>query len=393
VQGRADNGARSGPDPTERAEPRSGSPAVSIRDVRRRFGDVTALDGVSLDVQQGEFMSILGPSGCGKTTLLRIIGGFETPDEGAVSVGGVDMARVPPHRRPANTVFQRYALFPHMSVGENVAFGLALKRRPKAEVRQKVDSLLRLVHLDGFGDRMPTQLSGGQAQRVALARALANDPVVLLLDEPLAALDLKLRQAMHVELRQIQRTVGSTFLYVTHDQEEALSMSDRITLMNAGRIEQIGPPIDVYRNPRSRFVSSFIGEANIFEGRVVSPGQPDAGDANPAQVDCGNMHIRVRPSASAGLGDAVSVCIRPESMMLRSPDSAQSSEGGNVLSGVVASTVFLGPAVRYFVDIGDRRQVTVHADAGQGDPLFSPGDRVLVVWSSTMGTLISDVPR
>jgi ABC-type Fe3+/spermidine/putrescine transport system ATPase subunit len=364
-----------------------------VRGVSRRFGDVTALDDVSLDVRRGEFMSILGPSGCGKTTLLRIIGGFETPDAGAVVLGGVDMARVPPQRRPANTVFQRYALFPHMSVGENVGFGLALRRRPKSELREKVESLLRLVHLEGFHDRMPAQLSGGQAQRVALARSLANDPVVLLLDEPLAALDLKLRQAMHVELRQIQRTVGSTFLYVTHDQEEALSMSDRIILMNAGRIEQIGPPIEVYRNPRSRFVSSFIGEANLFEGRVASAGQADADDPIPAEVDCGGMRIRVRPSAAAEAGDAVSVCIRPESMTLRSPDAARVATGDNVLTGVVASTVFLGPAVRYFVDIGDGRLVTVHADAGQGDPLFSPGDPVLVVWSATLGTLISDVPR
>lgn len=360
-------------------------PAVSIQGVTRRFGDVLALDDVDLDVRAGEFMSILGPSGCGKTTLLRIIGGFEAPDSGAAFINGANMARVPPNKRPANTVFQRYALFPHMTVRDNVAFGPALRRRPKEEIRAKVDSLLQLVRLEEYGERLPAQLSGGQAQRVALARALANDPIVLLLDEPLAALDLKLRQAMHVELRQIQQSVGSTFLYVTHDQEEALSMSDRITLMNAGRIEQIGPPIEVYRNPRSRFVSGFIGEANLFDGRVLAIRHSATGTTVDVNIGLGTIEVVQRTDVVAG--QAVSVCVRPEAMTLLAA-TADASATPNRLPGRVKSTVFLGPAVRYLINIQERREIMVQADASDVAPLHAAGDPVVVTWPTTVGTLI-----
>lgn len=371
----------------------TGTPAVSVRGLSRRFGDVVALDCVSLDVRAGEFLSILGPSGCGKTTLLRIIGGFEVPDSGTVFINGESMARIPSHRRPANTVFQRYALFPHMSVGQNIAFGLSLRRRPKEEIQQKVEAMLRLVRLEGYADRAPSQLSGGQAQRVALARALANDPVVLLLDEPLAALDLKLRQAMHVELREIQRSVGSTFLYVTHDQEEALSMSDRVTLMNQGQIEQVGSPVDVYRNPKSRFVSSFIGEANLFEG-VVSSLESAAGESGrSARVNIGMTTVDVSHSVDVALDRPVILCVRPEAMELRAPSEASLAGARNCLPGKVRSSVFLGPAIRYLVEVGDGRLVMVQSDAGDAGPIFSHADEVVVTWSKTSGTLIPDERR
>jgi spermidine/putrescine transport system ATP-binding protein len=382
-----------GRDEVVELSPAAATPAVTIREVTRRFGDVVALDGVSLDVRPGEFLSILGPSGCGKTTLLRIIGGFEVPDSGFVEINGARMARVPSHRRPVNTVFQRYALFPHMSVGQNVAFGLNLRRRPKAQTREKVESMLRLVRLDGYADRMPSQLSGGQAQRVALARALANDPVVLLLDEPLAALDLKLRQAMHVELREIQRTVGSTFVYVTHDQEEALSMSDRVTLMNEGHVEQIGPPIEVYRNPRSRFVSSFIGEANLFDGTVVSlnPSTP-SNEARSVLVSIGTQTVEAPHAAEVTIGQTINLCVRPEAMELRRPGEGSLPNAANGLPGKVRSTVFLGPFVRYLVEVGDERVVMVQADAGAEKPIYSDGDEVVVAWPTSSATLIPDEP-
>ena len=255
---------------------------VAVEDVHRTFGRVEALRGVSFGAARGEFVSILGPSGCGKTTLLRIIAGFEMPDSGVVLVEGKDVTATPPHRRPVNMVFQRYALFPHMTVAENIGFGPRIHRRGRRETASRVEELLRLVHLEGYGGRSITQLSGGQAQRVALARALANEPPVLVLDEPLAALDRKLRQSMHLELRQIQQSLGSTFVYVTHDQEEALTMSDRIILMNGGVIEQVGTPVELYMAPKSRFVSSFVGDTNLFEAEVTACTQSDPGYWNVA---------------------------------------------------------------------------------------------------------------
>jgi spermidine/putrescine transport system ATP-binding protein len=244
--------------------------AVELREVSKRFGEVEAVHQVSLQIREGEFFSLLGPSGCGKTTTLRMIAGFERPDAGEILIRGQRMNEVPPFHRPVNTVFQHYALFPHMTVFENVAFGLEMKRLPREEIRRRVAEALRLVRLTGLENRYPRQLSGGQQQRVALARALVNRPAVLLLDEPLGALDLKLRKEMQLELKNLQHQVGITFIYVTHDQEEAMTMSDRIAVMNQGRVLQVGTPVEIYERPATRFVADFIGETNFLEGRLVA---------------------------------------------------------------------------------------------------------------------------
>lgn len=247
------------------------SVAVRLEGVTKRFGDVRAVDNVSLEVRDGEFFSLLGPSGCGKTTLLRMIAGFDTPDEGRILIGGRDMTGVPPYLRPVNTVFQSYALFPHMNVEQNIAFGLRMKRMPKEEIARRVAWALELVNLSGFEKRRPDQMSGGQRQRVALARALVNEPEVLLLDEPLSALDLKLRQELRVDLMNLQEQLGITFIFVTHDQEEALVMSDRIAVMNKGRIEQLGPTEEIYELPKTAFVARFIGDSNLIPAKVLEP--------------------------------------------------------------------------------------------------------------------------
>jgi putative spermidine/putrescine transport system ATP-binding protein len=241
------------------------APAVRVSGMRKRYGPVTALDGVDLDIEAGEFFTLLGPSGSGKTTLLRLIAGFEHPDGGRLELGGRDVTSVPPYARNVNTVFQDYALFPHMTVAQNIEYGLRVKRVPRAERREKAGQALEMVRLGGLGDRKPTQLSGGQRQRVALARAIVNQPQLLLLDEPLGALDLKLRQEMQLELQHVQREVGITFVYVTHDQEEALSMSDRIAVLHQGQIEQVGAPLEVYERPATAFVAGFIGISNLIE--------------------------------------------------------------------------------------------------------------------------------
>src|SRR5215469_10302966 len=251
--------------PSAAGDPAAAAAAVHVSSLRKRYGDVVALAGVDLVIGAGEFFTLLGPSGSGKTTLLRLIAGFERPDAGRIELGGSDVTRVPPYARNVNTVFQDYALFPHMTVGDKIAYGLRVRRVQKAERREQVDRALEMVRLSGLGDRKPAQLSGGQRQRVALARAMVNEPQVLLLDEPLGALDLKLRQEMQLELQHVQREVGITFVYVTHDQEEALSMSDRIAVLSRGRIEQVGTPLEVYERPMTDFVAGFIGISNVIE--------------------------------------------------------------------------------------------------------------------------------
>ena len=245
--------------------PHDGVPDVRVAGLKKSYGDVVAVDAIDLDIAPGEFFTMLGPSGSGKTTTLRMIAGFETPDEGTIELSGQDVSRLPPYDRPVNTVFQDYALFPHMTVQDNVEYGLMVKKVKKGERRQRAQAALDMVRLGGYGDRKPAQLSGGQRQRVALARAIVNRPKVLLLDEPLGALDLKLRQQMQIELKAIQREVGITFVYVTHDQEEALTMSDRMAVFNEGRIEQVGPPADVYEHPQSEFIAGFVGVSNVIE--------------------------------------------------------------------------------------------------------------------------------
>jgi putative spermidine/putrescine transport system ATP-binding protein len=268
-----------------RTDARTGA-AVRLAGVRKRFGEITAVDGIDLDVAEGEFFSMLGPSGSGKTTCLRLIAGFEAPTEGRVFLGGQDVTGLPPYDRDVNTVFQDYALFPHMTVRENVEYGLKVKKAPVAERRERAAEALVMVRLSGLGGRKPSQLSGGQRQRVALARALVNRPKVLLLDEPLGALDLKLRQAMQIELKEIQRRVGLTFVYVTHDQEEALTMSDRLAVFSAGRIEQVGTPAEVYERPATGFVAGFVGTSNVLSGEVAGriTGSPEAFTIRPEKI-------------------------------------------------------------------------------------------------------------
>jgi spermidine/putrescine transport system ATP-binding protein len=318
---------------------------VEVSDVTRRFGNVSAVDGVSLAVRPGEFLTLLGPSGCGKTTLLRIIAGFETPDEGNVVLGGRDVTSLPPYRRDVTTVFQHYALFPHMTVFRNVAFGLERKGVPRPEVLRRVADTLELVKLSGFENRMPGELSGGQQQRVALARAIVLEPRVLLLDEPLAALDLKLRKQMQVELKELQRRLGISFIYVTHDQGEALTMSDRVVVMNAGRIEQIGGANEIYERPQNEFVADFIGVSNVFPATVESVGETSAElsfEGGRVELSRGEMKA----------GEQVRIMIRPEKISLM-------LEGKGILKGRICSSVYLGESTQWRVRLESGKEILV----------------------------------
>lgn len=335
----------------------SANAAIAVDRIAKRFGQTTALVDVSLRVEPGTFVSLLGPSGCGKTTLLRIIGGFERADSGRVFIHGQQVDRLPPNRRPVNTVFQRYALFPHKSVFDNVAFSLALQRVPRAEQRERVADMLRLVRLPGVEGRTPAQLSGGQAQRVALARALIGRPQVLLLDEPLAALDLKLRKAMQIELRRIQEELGTSFLYVTHDQEEALTMSDKIVLMNEGEIAQEGSPADIYDKPANVFASGFIGEANLLSGVVEST----EGSVAHVLLDGGLAHITA-PANGMLPSQRVVVSVRPERLRLQEPGNANGARDENRVPGTVERRIFLGNVVREFVMLAPDLVVVAQRD-------------------------------
>jgi spermidine/putrescine transport system ATP-binding protein len=332
-------------------------PAIELVGIRKSFhsrrGVVAAVDGVDLIIGEGEFFSLLGPSGCGKTTMLRMIGGFEEPTSGQILLYGKDVVGVPPNHRDVNMVFQSYALFPHMSVFDNVAFGLRRKSTSKSEITRRVGEMLDLVELQGKSDRRPRELSGGQQQRVALARALVNGPRALLLDEPLAALDLKLRQAMQIELKRIQREVGITFVFVTHDQNEALTMSDRLVVMSAGHIEQLGTPREVYERPRTRFVAGFIGTSNLMTGRVREL------DGATAVLDCGVGESLLVPGATdvgAGVGAELDLTVRPEKIVI-SPDAP--TAGWCALRGRVAEVVYLGTSTQYAVTIGDGTELSV----------------------------------
>jgi spermidine/putrescine ABC transporter ATP-binding subunit len=326
------------------------SPAAGhlrVAGLRKVYGDTQAVRGIDLEVAQGEFLTLLGPSGCGKTTTLRLVAGFETPDSGRIELHGTDITRHPPHRRPVNTVFQHYALFPHMSVGENVAFGLRMRGVAAEERRRRVEEALAAVALRGLERRRPRELSGGQQQRVALARALVNRPEILLLDEPLGALDLKLRRQMQVELKSLHREVGITFVYVTHDQEEALAMSDRVAVMRSGRIEQIGAPQEIYERPRSRFVADFIGDTNLLEG--VASGR--RGDL--LEVRAADVLWRVRGDAAAG--SRVALSIRPERW--RCADAG--GDAFNTVEGTVIESVYSGSSARQVVALSSGTQVVV----------------------------------
>ena len=341
-------------------EAAAGAPAAAVRleRVRKRFGDVVAVDGVDLAVRAGEFFSLLGPSGSGKTTCLRLIAGFEAPTEGRVFLDGRDVTGLPPYDRDVNTVFQDYALFPHMTVAENVGYGLMVRKVPRPERERRVEEALAMVRLEGFGGRRPSQLSGGQRQRVALARALVNRPKVLLLDEPLGALDLKLRQAMQVELKNIQRQVGLTFVYVTHDQEEALTMSDRLAVFNQGRVEQVGPPAEVYERPATAFVAGFVGVSNVLEGAA----------------------------ATAVAGSPRAFTIRPEKIRLTEPEEPP-RPGECSATGRVRDVVYLGALTRFTVELdvgGELVVVSQNLTTSSMDALQVQGRAVRLAWDARL---------
>ena len=350
---------------------------LELRQLTKQYGTTRAVDAISLAVERGEFLSILGPSGCGKTTTLRMVAGFERPDGGEILLQGVRVGAVPPYERNVNTVFQSYALFPHMTVFDNVAFGLRMRRLPADEIARRVRRMLEIVELPGYERRLPHQLSGGEQQRIGVARALVNEPTVLLLDEPLGALDLKVRKRMQLELKRIHREVGITFIYVTHDQEEALVLSDRVAVMHRGRIEQVDTTVNIYEHPNTLFVADFIGESNTLPGEVVGR---DGGVA----VRCaGDAVVRSREAGAAAppVGTPVHVVVRPEKIAL-APAGERRGEG-NRLTGTLREVVFQGTSVRYVVDVGAAGTLAVHEPNSQRidlGGLLEPGQEVEAAW-------------
>jgi len=355
--------------------------AVEVEKVSRRFAAFVALDQVSLTIREGEFFSLLGPSGCGKTTLLRILGGLDLPDDGVIRIGGVDARDIPAHRRPVNTVFQSYALFPHLSVRDNVAFGLRMKKVPPPEVATRVDEALAMVQITNFADRKPAQLSGGQKQRVALARALINRPKVLLLDEPLGALDLKLRKELQVELLALQRAVGITFVFVTHDQEEALVLSDRIAVMRAGKIEQLGEAETLYERPRNRFVSQFLGSSNLLEGEVNGEEDGELRVTTPF----GTMYA-ARPQDAPPPGRKVTLAVRPEKVAIASPGEA----GTNKVPGTVEQLIYIGAETHYILSTPGGKLTAYVMNSLLGPLGLEIGDRVTAYIPSSALLVLED---
>jgi spermidine/putrescine transport system ATP-binding protein len=353
---------------------------ITVEHVHKRFGSFVAVRDADFTIAQGEFFSMLGPSGCGKTTTLRMIAGFEEPTEGRLLLEGRDVSHVPPYRRNVNTVFQHYALFPHMTVRDNVAFGPRSQGLAPAEVAQRVAEMLGVVRLGSFADRKPAQLSGGQQQRVALARALVNYPSALLLDEPLGALDLKLRQAMQIELKRIQREVGITFIYVTHDQEEALTMSDRIAVMNEGRVEQIGTPEEIYHSPASVFVANFIGSANLLPATIT-----EVRGSLATAVIARDFRLDVPAGTwGASAGGGAWVMVRPERLLL----SADPRPGETALAATVTSVVFQGPVVRCALRTADGTQIVAHVGPDHALPNVRPGQTLYVGWETGAARLL-----
>ena len=348
---------------------------IELRGVDKSFEDTRALEGIDLSISNGEFLTLLGPSGCGKTTILRILSGFETPDQGDVSIGGQRMNDVPPERRQVNTVFQNYALFPHMTVRDNVAFGLRMQSCPKGEIEGRVLEALRMVHLEQYADRRPHQLSGGQQQRVAIARAVVNKPLVLLLDEPFSALDNKLRRAMQLEIKRLQRRLGITFVFVTHDQEEAFAMSDRVVVMNQGRIEQIGTPQEIYEEPSNLYVARFVGEINILPARIMSvPGE------GIYIADISGRRFTLRTSRPFAAGDRVNVLLRPEDIRVYAHDDERPE--GPYLTGRIEETVYKGATVDISIalDSGETLSVAEFFNEDDAEISYNRGERVAVTW-------------
>jgi spermidine/putrescine transport system ATP-binding protein len=379
---------QAGRDEAPRAD---GGPVIEIDTVTKRFADYAAVSEADFAIASGEFFSLLGPSGCGKTTTLRMIAGFESPTEGAIRLEGVDVSRVPPHKRNVNTVFQHYALFPHMTVWDNVAYGPRSRKIDKAlgkgTVRKRVDELLEIVRLTDFAQRRPAQLSGGQQQRVALARALVNYPSALLLDEPLGALDLKLRQVMQFELKRIQREVGITFVYVTHDQEEALTMSDRIAVMNAGNVDQIGTPTEIYDRPSTVFVASFIGQANLWAGKQTGRANRDY-----VEIEVLGTTLKARPGdTTIESGGQATLMVRPERVRI-----SMEAPTGDVATvrATVTDLCFQGPVVRLSMAASDDSPILAHIGAEQDLPMLRPGDEVHVSWTPDASLVLpaADIP-
>jgi spermidine/putrescine transport system ATP-binding protein len=390
---RATDGATGGvggvPSPTALAptsEAAAEAPAeIRLIDLHKRFGDVRAVDGVSIDIRSGEFFSLLGPSGCGKTTTLRMIGGFELPTGGRILLRDRDITYDAPDKRPVNIVFQNYALFPHLDVGDNVGFGLRRHKVPAADITRRVGEALALVHLEGYERRKPNQLSGGQQQRVALARALVNRPQVLLLDEPLGALDLKLRRQLQFELKRIQHEVGITFVYVTHDQEEALTMSDRIAVMNGGRIEQLGTPEELYERPRTRFVADFIGTTNLLAGTVESV------DGTTAVVLlAGGDRCATTAGPGIAVGQTVELSVRPEAVTLRTRNGPGPSMAIGTIDATVDQAAYLGGNVQYLVRSPSGLSITALVPrSGSRIPV---GEAVEVTWSPSDALVLAGQP-
>jgi spermidine/putrescine transport system ATP-binding protein len=363
---------------------------IHLDGVSKRFGETLAVDRLTLSIERGAFYAMLGPSGCGKTTTLRMIGGFEDPTEGTVYLGGDDVTQLPPYKRDVNTVFQSYALFPHLSVERNVAFGLERKKVSKAEVTQRVGEALELVQLGGLGKRRPAQLSGGQQQRVALARALVNRPRALLLDEPLGALDLRLRKQLQIELKRIQRDVGITFVHVTHDQEEAMTMADTIAVMNAGRIEQAGSAADLYERPRTEFVANFLGISNLIEARL----RGDEGELTRIETHDGARLRLPSGRVTANGSDAVRVGVRPEKVRLL-PAGQEVRADANVLRGTVLVSAFLGVSIQYLVKTAGGEELTViaqNADGAEPEALAA-GREVQLAWNPEHTFVVAKEPK
>jgi putrescine transport system ATP-binding protein len=354
---------------------------VRFDGVAKRFGQVIAVEAFTLDIEQGEFFALLGPSGCGKTTLLRMLAGFETPSEGRILLDGEDIVAVPPHRRPVNMMFQSYALFPHLTVEGNIAFGLRQEKAGKAELAERVAEMLALVRLQGFGKRRVDQLSGGERQRVALARALIKRPRVLLLDEPMAALDKKLRAETQFELMELQRKLGTTFVIVTHDQEEAMIVADRIAVMDHGRLMQVAPPAEIYERPNSRWVADFIGEVSMIEGRL--------GQSGGSVLDCGLGRLRIASDSSAKPGDTVWLALRPEKLHI----GAERPAGGalNAVAGTVFEIGYRGDMSIYKVRLADRSlmKVTLANTSARDKAQFSVDDLVWLSWPPEAGVVLT----
>jgi spermidine/putrescine transport system ATP-binding protein len=375
---------------------------VAIKGVSKSLGDFRALNDINLDIQGGEFFSLLGPSGCGKTTLLRIIAGFESPDTGAVLIDDADVLPLPPNRRQANTVFQNYALFPHLTVFENVAFSLRIRRMPKDQIAPKVRDYLKLVQLEGHAHKKPNQLSGGQKQRVAIARALINEPRVLLLDEPLSALDAKLRQHMLIELDQIHDKIGITIIYVTHDQQEALSVSDRIAVMNQGDVLQVGSPHEIYESPASGFVARFIGETNLFDAEVTAvekmgrpplsaPGFPGETEYMAELLVPELGRIKVTTVDQVERGQTVSFTVRPEKIVISKERPSTKREDINLFQGTVDEPIYSGFQTKFYVKVRDRvliRAVKQHATYYDEGPYSVWKDDVYISWSANDGYIV-----